>query len=473
MKITTNFFYQTFFAELNKQIESMYKAHRQLASGKRVLSPSDDPIAISRILRYKSQLSALEEYSRVLDTAKILNSSLEASLNDLKGIVIKAKQFAMQGSTDTLSATNRLAISREIDTLIQRSLDTINTQVSGRYIFSGLKGNLAPVNNSSGVYLADSNLQYLDINFFLDVAVNLPATEFFSYKVDPNDPNISLRVFTPYNYNFSADPNGVYDADPLSALLMKTPPGGEITDPMASFTANGGTITFKFSNKDSIDVSISPNASLNEIRDAINTQAGSIAKAWVVNVGTSEAPDYRLVIGSKPNGKSNMLRITVNSIAGDNLNLLAYAPESGYVSMSLEANIKGYNYITDPTDENYYSFNNNFLNENYYLRTLHFLRVALENNDQGRIQKAVEYIDRIADKLLSQQSIIGARLNKLENVFDFNLELSTNTQQNLSNDQDADAVKLVSELNQRMSVLQALRTTFTDFFRSNLFDFLR
>ncbi|WP_219995012.1 hypothetical protein, partial [Thermodesulfovibrio sp. Kuro-1] len=180
-------------------------------------------------------------------------------------------------------------------------------------------------------------------------------------------------------------------------------------------------------------------------------------------------------INSVPNGKSDKIRIQVSTTdaANTGLNLLSYNPDSGSSNMSLEGNINGYNYITDPTDPNYYSFNNNYLNENYYLRALYFLKVALENNDQGRIQKAVDYFDKIADKLYKQQSIIGARLNKIESITDYNLEVKTNTNQNLSNDQDADALQVISELNQRMTVLQAMRVTLTDFFRNNLFDFLR
>ncbi len=464
MKVTTSFFYNTFFTDLNKQIEAMYRAQRQLSTGKKILMPSDDPIAISRITKYNSELSSLQEYLRVIDTAKIYNSSIETAINDLKNMTIKAKQIAVQGSTDTLSATDRLALAREVDTLIQRSIDTINTKVSGRFIFAGYKADIPPVNEATGIYQSDSNLQKVDINFFLDVPINLPATEFFTYSGTAN------QVFTPYN---QTDTGILHDVDPLSALLMSQPSSGAITNPTAPFTTNGGTLSIKFSEKAPLDVTILAGASLNDIRDAINSQAGSYVKAWVINVGTSAAPDYRIVVNSVPNGKSDQLRIEVNTSPGDNLNLLAYDPVSPSSAMKLEGNINGYNYITDPTDSNYYSFNNNYLNENYYLRALYFLKVALENNDQGRIQKAVGYLDQIADKLYRQQSIIGARLNKTETISDYNLELETNTKQNLSNDQDADVVKVVLELNQRMSVLQALRTTFTDFFRSNLFDFLR
>lgn len=468
MKVTTSFFYQTFFNDLNKQIEAMYKGQRQLTTGKRVLLPSDDPIAISRITKYRAELAALGEYSRVIDTAKIYNSSIETAINDLKNMVTKAKQIAVQGSTDTLSATDRLALAREIETLIQRSIDTINTKVSNRYIFAGFKADIPPVDESTGIYQSDTNLQKLDINSFLDVAINLPAAEFFTFSGSGN------QVFTEYNKN---DAGSLHDVDPLSALLMPKPTGGVITDPTTTFTTNGGTLTIRLGEKNEATLSIPANASLNDIRDAINNdpQASQYFKAWVVNYGTNADPDYRLVINSVPNGKSDQIRVSVNSTdaANTGLNLLSYDPTSSSSRMTLEENINGYNYITDPTDPNYYSFNNNYLNENYYLRALYFLKVALENNDQGRIQKAVGYMDQIADKLYRQQSVIGARLNKIENITDYNLELETNTKQNLSNDQDADAVKVISELNQRMAVLQALRTTFTDFFRSNLFDFLR
>ncbi|GAB6183179.1 flagellar hook-associated protein FlgL [Thermodesulfovibrio hydrogeniphilus] len=454
MKVTTSFFYQTFLKDLNRQIDAMFKAQKQLATGKRILAPSDDPVAMSRIVKYNASLSAIDEYKRVIDTAKIYNSAIETAINDLKNMTIKAKQLAVQGSTDTLSPTDRLALAREAQILIERSIEAVNTKVANRYVFGGYKADIEPVNKYSGTYQSDTNLQYVDISFFLDVAVNLPATEFFTYAADTN------QVFVPYN---STDTGAVHDVDPLSALLMPSP-STPITDPDASFSTNGGSITINFSDS-SANISINPGASLNDIANAINTQAGDMVKAWVVNTGTTTNPDYRLVINSIPNGKSDQLRISVNAPAGDNLNLLS--------NMTLEHNINGYNYITDPTDPNYYSFNNNYLNENYYLRALYFLKVALENNDQGRIQAAVGYIDNISDNLYKQQSIIGARLNKIETTTDYNLEIKTNTNQSLSNDRDADAVQLISELNQRMTVLQALRVTLTDFFRTNLFDFLR
>ncbi|MEN2994862.1 MAG: flagellar hook-associated protein FlgL [Thermodesulfovibrio sp.] len=478
MKITTGFLYKTFINDMNKHIEEMFKYQKQLSTGKRILFPSDDPVAISRIVKYNTEISALVEYARVIDVAKIYNSSVETAINDLKNMIIKAKEYSVNGATDTLSATNRVALAQEVNTLIQRSIETINTKVSGRYIFGGYKANNPPVNPSTGIYESDTNFQYLDISFFLDVTANLPATEFFTYKVDSSDPYRDIKVFIPYNQTVTTSGTQPHDPDPLSALLMSQPSAGAINDPDAQFTTNGGTLSIKLGENELVSVTIYPGSSLNAIRDAINnSQARNYVKAWVVNVkkNPTDPDDYRIVINSVPNGKSDKIRISVNTQdnPSEGLNLLSYNPEAGSSAMSLEGNINGYNYITDPNDPNYYSFNNNYLNENYYLRALHFLKVALLNNDQGRIQKAVEYFDKIADKLYRQQSIIGARLNKIETTTYYNLEVKTNINQTLSNDQDADALEAISKLNQTMTVLQAMRITLSNFFSSNLFDFLK
>ncbi len=51
---------------------------------------------------------------------------------------------------------------------------------------------------------------------------------------------------------------------------MPKPQSGAITDPATAFTINGGTLTIKFADNQAVTVNVSANASLNDIRDAIN-----------------------------------------------------------------------------------------------------------------------------------------------------------------------------------------------------------
>jgi flagellin-like hook-associated protein FlgL len=142
-------------------------------------------------------------------------------------------------------------------------------------------------------------------------------------------------------------------------------------------------------------------------------------------------------------------------------------------NQTLGTDITNYNYITDPANSNYYSFNNNYLNENNILRALHFLQASLEKGDAGRVQKAVDYLDKTSEKLFQIQAEVGARMSKLETEQIFHEEREYEVTTYLSNDQDADIAKVTSDMKQREAALEGLRLISADFLRTSLFDFIR
>ena len=168
--------------------------------------------------------------------------------------------------------------------------------------------------------------------------------------------------------------------------------------------------------------------------------------------------------------------LEATTLASDNA--LTY----GVQSNTFGYNVKNYNYIEDATNSNYYSFNNNYLNgtadadgkvHGYILRALSFLKVSLENNDPGRIQKAVDYLDRVADKVFKAQAEVGSRLNKLDAEGEIFANRELDIALYMSNDEDADIAKAASDMAQRQTALQGLRTASLEFMRTSLFDFLR
>ena len=151
-------------------------------------------------------------------------------------------------------------------------------------------------------------------------------------------------------------------------------------------------------------------------------------------------------------------------------------------STTFDYNVKNYNYIEDASNSNYYSFNNNYLNgtidedgnvQGYILRALNFLKISLENNDSGRIQKAVDYLDRVADKVFKAQAEVGSRMNKLDAQGEIFANRELDIALYMSNDEDADIAKAASDMAQRQTALQGLRTASAEFMRTSLFDFLK
>lgn len=487
MRITTKMFYDRFLSDMQRNMESIFKASEQIATGKKINRPSDDPTAMSRIIGYTTHISAIGEYKRAIDSAKGFLEAADSALSGLNDILIRAKELALSGATGTMDPNSRLMIAREVGVLFESAVGIANTKVGDRYIFSGFKSNIAPVDVNTGEFVADTNIFEISISQSIEIGLNIPASELFSFKrVNSTDPQNA--VLPSYNYNFDStndpltgEPETPPDADPLSAIHIRDGSGEADPSVVNSGTTNGGDLTITVGDNDTtpVTVNIAPGASLNQVRDAINSANAGI-KANIIKFATN---DYRLVIASNPVGQSGKIKIvvsqTVSDGAGAGLNRFSFDPD--YQDDTVKSNMKldadgiaNYNYITDRTNNpNYYSFNNNYLNENNILRALHFLKVSLEMNDTGRIQKAIDYVGKVAEEVYQQQAEVGARLNKLdaEGRFQDNREYDLSTY--ISNDQDADIPKLTSELAQSQAALESLRVASSNFLRTSLFDFIR
>jgi flagellar hook-associated protein 3 FlgL len=484
MRITTKMFYDRVLSDMRKNMETIFKASEQISTQKKINRPSDDPTVMSRIIGYTTHISAIGEYKRAIDSAKGFLDAADSSFSGLNDILIRAKELALAGATGTTDANSRLMMAKEVGVLFESSVGIANTKVGDRYIFSGYKSDMAPIDVNTGEFIADTNIFEMSISQTTEIGLNIPASELFSFRrVNSTDPQNA--ILPSYNYNFDStndpltgEPETPADADPISAIHMRDGSGEANPTAANSGSTNGGTLTITVGENDTtpVDVTIAAGATLNDVRDAINA-ANAGVKANIIKFA---ANDYRLVIASNPVGQSDKIKIVVATTDGAGIGLNRFSFDPDYQDDPVKSNMRldsdgitNYNYIIDTSNPNYYSFNNNYLNENNILRALHFLKVSLEMNDTGRIQKAIGYVGNVAEKVFQQQAEVGARLNKLDQEFKFqdNREYDLNTY--LSNDQDADIPKLTSELAQSQAALESLRLAASNFLRTSLFDFIK
>ena len=455
MRVTTKMFYDRFLSDVQKNLSAMYTANEQLSTGKRINRPSDDPSGMARIVGYKATLLSIGQYNRSIDSAQSNLGALDSSFSNLVEVLTRGRELAVQGANATVDASSRIAIAKEVKALFESAIGIANTKVGDRYIFSGYQTNITPIDANTGEFQGDSNLFELDISPNVKVAVNIPASALFSFAGTPT------QVLPPYS-------GAVTDPNPLGGLVSGGP---AVANPAAAFVGTGsGTLSIRAaSSASALLVTVAANASLNDIAAAINVQAGSAVRAQVVDVSNRGA-DYRIVVSPAQAGLENQVSITA---AGDANLVSALNYDATSKNMSLQNNIVNYNYITDAAHPDYYSFNNNYLNENNIVRTLHFLHEALMNNDQARVRKGIDYLAAVSEKVYQLHAEVGARLNKLDAEQSFLGAREDDTNVVLSNAQDADYPRVVSEMQQRQTALEALRTASRDMFRTSLFDFIR
>ncbi|MBI5212797.1 MAG: flagellar hook-associated protein FlgL [Nitrospirae bacterium] len=234
--------------------------------------------------------------------------------------------------------------------------------------------------------------------------------------------------------------SGTYTADTLAREIKR-----------AMEAANGSADTYTVAYD-------STNKKFKLINDSTNANAIDIL--WENSSTTAES-----VLGFDATDHSS---IAVNSSTTSD-NALSY----GVQNQTLGTDITNYNYITNPSNNNYYSFNNNYLNETNILRALNFLKVSLENDDAGRVQKAIDYLTKTSDRLFQVQADVGARMNKLETEETYHGDREFEITTYISNEQDTDIAKAITELTQKQTALEGLRSLSSNVLRASLFDFIR
>jgi flagellar hook-associated protein 3 FlgL len=159
---------QDLSAQLNKTDE-------QIATGKRVNRPSDDPVAAARILKLDQEVKRIETFER---NAQLANNRLgqeESALSSSLDILQRVRELTVQAGNGSLSANDRLSISSEMKERLAQLAQMANTQdASGEYIFSGFQGGTpAFVNKGDGwTYQGDEGQRMLEIDDGVTVAIS-------------------------------------------------------------------------------------------------------------------------------------------------------------------------------------------------------------------------------------------------------------------------------------------------------------
>jgi flagellar hook-associated protein 3 FlgL len=219
MRISTSqIFRQSVDAMLEKQRE-LSKTELQVASGKRILNPSDDPSASVRILDLQEAQQRLVQYQRNAEVAVAKLDQEETALQSMENLLQRVRELTVQGNSDPVGVEGRAAIATEIRQHIDSFLQLANTQdANGEYIFSGFQSQTRPFepDGSGGFsYLGDSGQRMVKIGDSREVAIGDPGGSFEAVGGILNSLAVNLEAG-------NADPNALNDIDAALTGLLGT-----------------------------------------------------------------------------------------------------------------------------------------------------------------------------------------------------------------------------------------------------------
>ena len=140
MRISTNQIFDLNIRSVLENQRGLSDTQQQLASGKRINKPSDDPIGAAQVVRLTEELDKLTQYQRNND---LLASSLEqqeAILRSINSSANRARVLVIQSGAGYTTDADRKAIGAEIEQIRNEILDLMNSQnEQGEYIFAGFQ----------------------------------------------------------------------------------------------------------------------------------------------------------------------------------------------------------------------------------------------------------------------------------------------------------------------------------------------
>lgn len=180
MRISSNLFFQTGLNSINAQQADLVHLYRQVGSGKRMVTPSDDPLAAAQAINVSQTLAMGERYAA---NRKVASQNLGIQDNVLRSVTLQlqdVKTRLVEAGNGTMSDTDRATLAEVLSGARDALLNMANsTDGNGQYLFSGSKGNSAPF-TETGKYVGDSSHRLIQVDQTRQIIANDLGSDIFN-----------------------------------------------------------------------------------------------------------------------------------------------------------------------------------------------------------------------------------------------------------------------------------------------------
>lgn len=278
MRITNYMMQRNSLNNIGINKKQMSTLDTQLSTQKKISRPSEDPIIAIRALRLRTSLSEVTQYleKNIPDANSWLDVS-EGALTEVDSIMSDVYNYCVQGSTDTLSLSEREIISDSLKQLREALYAQGDVDYAGRYVFTGFR------TDSSLTYKTDEQLADADYSITQkftaqDFDYKNIVTSSVDLKAVQNLTGDQLGALTDAELEAIADYNAINSEDVHRIRLAYT----DIKQASEMTSASGVSITYTDANGveqdfgQTITETTDPNAVPGDNEILLNTETGEL-----------------------------------------------------------------------------------------------------------------------------------------------------------------------------------------------------
>ncbi|THF64176.1 flagellar hook-associated protein FlgL [Pseudothauera rhizosphaerae] len=182
MRISSNMIYQKGVGSMQQQWSDILRTQQQLSSGKRVLTPADDPIAAARALEIGQSKGVNAQFMVNAGYAEDRMGLLESKLTGVTDILQYVRTKTVEAGNGVYDETDLSYVATDLRAQFEALLALANSKDGmGDYLFSGYKANEQPfTGNLAGVsYNGDQGTQTIQVSASRYMPVSLPGSDVF------------------------------------------------------------------------------------------------------------------------------------------------------------------------------------------------------------------------------------------------------------------------------------------------------
>jgi flagellar hook-associated protein 3 FlgL len=128
---------ELFLANLNRVEQQLTTADTEMSSGKKLNVASDSPGDVEAVLELRTDQAQNQQIESNLTMANTDANAADSALASASSLLDTAIQLATEGANSTQTADTRLSIAQQVQGIMEQMVAYSQTQVQGRYIFSG------------------------------------------------------------------------------------------------------------------------------------------------------------------------------------------------------------------------------------------------------------------------------------------------------------------------------------------------
>ncbi|HEY2391185.1 MAG TPA: flagellar hook-associated protein FlgL [Candidatus Angelobacter sp.] len=174
--------YDNILSGLNSNNQATAIAQEELATGRRVNEPSDDPSATAVAIGIHSQSSQDDQFNQNISSVSGLLQTADSTLSSVVTALTQAITLGVQAGDGTISASSRATLSNQIQSVSAQVLSLANTTYQGSYIFAGNNSGQPayvtdPASPSGVTYQGNSGVNNVEIAQGQSIATNVPGSQ--------------------------------------------------------------------------------------------------------------------------------------------------------------------------------------------------------------------------------------------------------------------------------------------------------